>query len=138
MELPPVRNADKLGRGVFSSRHAKRARNGTIVPEVFTERKDAESLSVDRLDHASDEEMAEIGDRIAEGREGNRSFYGWAVVSVEAASKDGRKVQASPRLYNPYHADIYLNIPESNERKLLQVEHAHSLAVESEWRARPA
>ena len=63
------------------------------------------------------------------------SFYGWAVVTADAASADGRQVLATPLSNNPYHADIVL--PELAAHNLrTQREHAQKLADASRWRER--
>lgn len=136
-DLPPLQDTDPLGRGVFRSRDRDRARRGIIPHTVFLEKEEVESLSVDRLDHAPDEKMAEIGDRNAGLRGPNRSFYGWATVTVIVASQNGRAVRATPKLDNIYHADKDLNVPQSIERRDLQKEHANSLASAANWRERP-
>ncbi len=136
-DLPPLQDADQLGRGIFGSRVRDHARRGSIRPTVFLEKEEVESLSVDRLDHAPDEEMAEIGERIARLRGPNRKFYGWATVTVIVASQNGRTVRATPKLDNVYHADIDLNIPPTAERRDNQKHHALSLASAASWRERP-
>ncbi|MCI0561038.1 MAG: hypothetical protein MN733_21335, partial [Nitrososphaera sp.] len=115
--LPALRDEDLLGRGIFSERQAKRADRGKIVHNVFLEKEEVDSLSVDRLDHAPDRIMAEIGERIARRRGAGRGFYGWATLSVANASADGRSVRATPQLDNIYHADIDLNVPLGPERR---------------------
>lgn len=137
LDLPPIEDSDSLGRAVFSSGDAKDARKGKIRHKIFLENEEVDCLSVDRLAHAPDEEMAEIGDRNARRRGPTRSFYGWATVTVADASEDGRSVRATPWLDNPYHADIDLNIPASVERRDIQNAHANSLAIAAEWRERP-
>ena len=62
VELPPLEQSENLGRGVFSRKRARRAAEGNIVPHEFLETIKADSLSVDRLDHASDETMTAIAD----------------------------------------------------------------------------
>lgn len=136
-DLPPLGAMDPLGRSVFSSREAQRWRKGLGKHDTFLGAPNEISLSVDRLDHASDEVMAEIGDRIARARGSDRSFYGWAVVTVGQASKMGRTVRATPLSNNPYHADIDLNIPLSGERRDMQKQHALDLSTVAQWRERP-
>ncbi len=133
--LPELRDTDVLGRGVFSRKNAKRADRGKIIHHIFLEKLEAGSLSVDRLDHAADDKMAEIGDWRAHLRK--RIFFGWATVTVEQASKRGRSVRATETLENPYHADIYLNISLKMEQKDSQIEHAVNLAALAIWRPRP-
>lgn len=135
--LLPFQDEDPLGRGVLSSSQARRARKSKIVHNIFLEHEEVEFLSVDRLDHATDHVMAEIGDRVAQGRGSGRKFYGWATVTVAKASEDGRTIRATPQLDNIYHADIDLNIPPTGERRDAQIQHANTLAAAAEWRERP-
>lgn len=135
--LPPIVATESLGRSVFSGNQARRADRGGIDPHVFLEREGVDILSVDRMDHTTPEEMAEIGDRVALGRGIGRSFYGWAIVAVEKAAQDGRTVVATPRLDNRYHADIELNIGARDEHRDIQIQHATSLAAVAHWSRRP-
>lgn len=82
--------------------------------------------------------MTAIGDMIAEGREGKRTFYGWAVVTVENAARMRRSVRATPLLSNPYHADIDLHLTEGAERQDDRIEHAKDLADRAHWKERSA
>jgi hypothetical protein len=129
-----------LGRGVFSGGQAKRWRRGSEGGDrnTFIGGEKDPSLSVDRLGYASDEHMTAIGDRIANKRrrEVSRTFYGWAVVTVEHASNKGRSVRASPQDDNPYHADVDLHLPEGAERREAQIEHAVDLAAGAVWKER--
>ena len=75
----------------------------------------------------------QIAETIANQRK--RNFYGWAIVSAENASLDGRRVEASPLQHNQFHADIVLP-PEAKEREE-QIMHAQLLADASSWCARP-
>jgi hypothetical protein len=122
---------------VFSSGQARRARNGKVIPNVFLESEEADALSVDRLDHASDYVMAEIGDRVARLRGSGRTFYGWATVTVLRASQNKRSVRADPLIDNQYHAEIDLNLDNDRERRDQQREHAVELASMARWRPRP-
>ncbi len=135
IELPPLGPVDPLGRGVLSRRRSERAMRGKIDHDTFLEAYGVDSLSVDRLDHASDEVMAEIGDQTADQR--GKQFYGWAVVTVEKAGQKGRAVRETPRLDNPYHADIFLNLPDNSERRDLEKQHANALAACAVYRQRP-
>jgi hypothetical protein len=135
--LPPLTPHDPLGRGVFSSAEAKRWRRGADggVTRTFDE-PGQPSLSVDRLGHASDDVMTAIGVRIAAGREGNRNFYGWAVVSVDSAERMGRTVRVTPLDDNPYHADIDLNLSEGADQRDDRIEHVKDLADRAQWKER--
>jgi hypothetical protein len=139
--LPPIELDDVVGRGVFSARRAKRARNNKISHDIFLEKPGVSSLSVDRLNHAPDETVAEISDRIALGRptpSGKPSeFFGWATKTVEHVPENGRSVQETPKLDNIFHADIYLNIQSGPEMRDLEKQHANELAAGAKWRGRP-
>lgn len=124
---------EELGRGVFSRRHAARARRSRIPLNVFLERPGQTDLSVDRLGFASAEQAAENGDRVAAAR--GSTFYGWAVVTAENAGGNGRRVASSPLTDNPYHADISLPNLAAEDREE-QKRHAQELADVSRWRAR--
>lgn len=136
-DILPISDTDELGREVFSSREAKDARRDIILPKIFMGNEEDDSLSVDRLNHTSDEKMAQIGDRNSELRGPNRSFYGWATVTAEVASSDGRSVRETPQLENPYHADIDLNLATNVDRREQQNAHANALAAAASWRERP-
>lgn len=139
LPLPPLSADDPLGRGVFSSRHAKRWRTGRRERDSFLESEDKHSLSVDRLGLVTDALMTHIANAVAAGRGPGRAFYGWAVLTVRDASGNGRSVRASPDLpANPYHADIDLNIRAEVDRRDAQKQHADDLAARAQWKERPA
>lgn len=75
---------------------------------------------------------------IAETRAADRGkdFHGWAVITVENAATSGRRVEATPQLDNPYHADIILPDAVIEDREE-QKRHAQELADASIWRERP-
>lgn len=113
--LPPLDLKDILGRSIFSKTRAKRAAGRGVDHHAFLEAEGVTTISVDRLDHVSDETMAAIGDDVAlerSKRSGHRqSFYGWATVTVQEASERRRLVHYTPTQGNIFHADIDLNIP---------------------------
>ena len=129
--LDPIAPDEDLGRGVFSSKQARRARRSGVRASVFLERPGQLRISVDRLSVAPAETADEVAESVAAMR--GASFYGWAVVTADAASADGRQVLATPLPNNPYHADIVL--PELAAHNLqTQREHAQKLADASRWR----
>ena len=133
MEPPAKLDVDEdLGRAVFSQRRRKDARNGHIAVDIFLEREQAESISVDRMDHAPMDELAEWSRERARNREPSRQFYGWAVLKVKDAAKNGRTVEATPTPQNRCHADICLNVT-GEERRRQQKQHALELAAHSRW-----
>ena len=141
MSLPQSISSDEaLGRGVFSSKQARQARRGTkpIPRHAFLAQWGKVEISVDRLDFAEPEEMAELGDKVAVGRSVDRTvtFYGWAVIAAKDAESNGRQVVYTPQSDNPYHTDIIL--PDSTaEDRDEQISHAQELADASLWRERP-
>lgn len=139
-QVPPAKldaNED-LGRAVFSRRARDRARKvGRIHMDVFLEREQAESISVDRMNHATADELAEWSRERGRSREPPRQFHGWAVVKVQDAAANGRIVEATPTPQNKCHADIRLNVT-GEERRRQQKDHAVELAHKSRWEEAPA
>ena len=123
--------SEALGRGVFSSKYASRARRSGIPKRVFLEREGVTEISVDRLDLMSGEKAHEMARAAADKRSAN--FYGWAVLITEIACRSNRRVKASPTAENPYHADIVLPASAGEDYEE-QVRHAQELADESRWR----
>ena len=129
---PDIASWEELGRGVYSSRYARRCRNGRTPVKVFLERLGETRVSVDRLSIASTYEAITIASARAIGRDGD--FRGWAVVTIEGATGSDRKVVASPiSNENPYHADIVLSQSDTIDREE-QTRHAQELADASRWR----
>lgn len=134
-DLPEIGNDNALGRRVFSESRARKAANDKIVPDIFIQ-KGADSLSVDRLDHIPDSEMAVIADNTSNQP---NDLQGWATVTVEKAAKSGRSVNPTPQLDNAYHADIELHLPDGEEqRKHEGRRHANELAAVARWRGHPS
>lgn len=140
---PTLHPTDPLGRRVLSNGQAKNAiklasqgKSGVIY-RVSVEDNAAESLSVDQLDIVPDREIAAMADQMAKSRGPDRSFYGWAVVTVRDATRMGWRVETTPQPDNDYHADIFLNLPQGEERRDLAVQHALDLALNSIYRPRP-
>ena len=128
---------EDLGRAVFSGRRSRRARaKGAIDFNIFLVREQAESISVDRMDLAPIDELAEWSRERAHNREPPQ-FYGWAVLKVRDAAANGRTVEATPTPQNRCHADICLNVT-GEERRRQQRDHAVELADKSRWLEAPA
>lgn len=127
-----VAQSEELGRHVMSSGQARRAKR-SVPHHVFLERAGTAEVSVDRLTTMHPDQALANADGLAAGR--SRAFYGWAVVSAEAAARSGRHVRASPTKENTAHADIVL--PDlAVEKRDEQIRHAQELADESRWRGR--
>ena len=123
--------SESLGRGVFSQR-IKRQAIRRISPNVFKS-KNSTQISVNRLDWTTSVEMAKIA---VANRPDDKPFYGWAVVSAEIASMNGREVRATPYENNPCHADILL--PSNDEKEMEELmQHLTELAGSATWRGSP-
>ena len=125
---------EELGRRVYSSRSAQRASRSRVPFREFLEKPGVTDLSVDRLSAAPPNKVAAIADRDGVARDA--VFYGWAVLTVAQAARDGRTAIASPLPNNPYHADIRLPTLAGEDREE-QKRHAQELADVSGWRGRP-
>ena len=124
--------SEELGRHVMSSSQARRAER-SVPHHVFLERVGNPDISVDRLTTLHPDVATANADRLAARRD--RTFYGWAVVSAEAAARSERNVRASPTAENAAHADIVL--PDlAVEKRDEQIRHARELADESYWQRR--
>ena len=120
-----------IGRGISSRNEARRARRNRTSKNVFDPGEGKSDISVDWISAAPIGEITKIAEKRDADR--GRTFYGWAVVSVESARANNRKVVASPN-DNPYHADIKLpaNVAyDEYQRKL----HFQQLADASSWQA---
>ena len=126
-----IAHDEELGRGVFSSRQAKRAQRSRVPHHVFLERSGCTDVSVDRLTMPSAEDAEAIAGRVAAAR--NSTFYGWAVVTAAEAQKNDRRVVPSPSPDNPRHADVVLPQAVTDDREE-QKRHAQELADASRWR----
>ena len=138
MAIPDtIAREEELGRDIFSKKHAQRAHRARVPLHVFLVQEGNTEISVDRLTFAvTDNKATIIADETAAAR--NATFYGWAVVTAEKTSNNGRSVIASPRPKrdNSYHADIIL--PElAGEDREEQKRHAQELADASRWHERP-
>lgn len=96
----------------------------------------ARSLSVDRMDHATLDEMAVLGRKRAQKRTPPRQLHGWAVLAVREAATNGRTVEATPEPDNSCHAEILLSIV-GDEVRDQQKGHATELAARSRWLGLP-
>ena len=133
MTLPELHDSETIGRSVFSSRLAKRGRNGSVVPDVFLESLEADSISVDRMDHGSPTDLANLSKKTGQKRTPPRDFYGWATMEAREAASSGRSVRATSKEDNVYHADIFLNLPYDDQRRDRQKQHATELAALAKW-----
>ena len=131
-----IEPTELLGRAVYHRKDAGRAARGRIPVSLFALRENEDGISVDRLTHAPEREAIAIATRRASKMEplGQRSFYGWVVVSAERAKRCGRIVRASPIEdgSNDYHADItYPNSYIDDDGN--EVDHAEDLSGLGCW-----
>lgn len=140
MPLPPLRPDDPLGRAEYGRSRAKRWRKGHKDHQTFLVRREDENISVDRLGHTTDDEIAQIQEQLAARREAS-GFYGWAVLPVREANRSGRNVRPCPvrqhHINNPYHAVIELNLTADAHRREQQKKHATELSAVAEWKQNP-
>lgn len=137
MAPPPLSPDEPLGRAVYSKRLRKRALKGKIDDDIYLEREEAESISVDRMRCASREELADLARKRGRKRpKPPNRFQGWAVLAVRDAAQNGRTVAATPTPENRCHADICLNIAEA-DRKHMWNQHAVELAALAHWEDPP-
>lgn len=123
-----VPKGERLGRGVFTRGHVK----GKIRKHVFLEKQGVRSISVNRL-ILPPKEMAKVECHLSRLR--GKELLGWAVLSVDDARQEGRKVGTDPLPENPAHANIWLPEKCAND-KHLQRYHADQLARSSKWEER--
>jgi hypothetical protein len=129
--LPDLQSSETLGRRIFSQKRARRLERGAPVLDVFLPPHDVDSISVDRLDHASKVQMTNIADADASRR--RMPFFGWATVLVHEAARNGRTVAPRPEPANRFHCEIVFNITDAARRRELQKEHANALAAVAKW-----
>lgn len=122
-----------IGRGISSSKEARRARQNRISKSVFDPGEGKSDISVDRISAAPISEITKIAEKRDTDR--SRTFYGWAAISVELASANKRRVVKSPiRNVNPYHADIKLPAAAADD-VYQRAQHLQQLADASSWQA---
>lgn len=138
--IPPTLIApdEPLARSVSGSKF-----RGRIAFDVFTPSRNIErtgeyrrDLSVDRFAYLDMDTAVRLGECRANQRCPPRTFFGWAILSTEAACKDGREVVSSRTDENPAHADILLPEDTTTDKKKRNKQ-ATLLAQLSEWKPWP-
>lgn len=142
---PGILKSGTLGRDVKYSKLYKKLKRGRVVPEIFRDNKHPFELSVNRLTpepnqpppdncpHLADDRVIALR---SERQAKNQTFYCWAQLSVEDASRSGRVVQATPMQGNESHADICLPDEARKDESVLE-EHVLELAFYAKWRPHP-
>lgn len=136
----PIEKADKLGREEWSESAAKKSYRRYLVEGMarapvarFKPPKNSSEISVNRMDLAPAETMAELGKRNAESN--GKSFWGWYILTAGDVEGVGCSVSASPLEDNPHHADIIIPVPlDAEERRDAVIEYARDLAYHAEFR----
>jgi hypothetical protein len=128
--LESIGETEELGRGISSSKAARRLRNSRARHYDFLPREGVVEISVDRLSVAGLKKATAIAD--TRDHVHGRTFYGWVVVVAREVAHEGRCVVASPLEGNPYHADIILP-KHAAEDRAEQEHHAQELADSSYW-----
>ncbi len=77
-----------------------------------------------------------IAERLGEGR--GSPFQGWAVVTVQPVRDLGHQVLESPRLDNPYHADIRFPAMTGDDVRDQVKQRAYALARLAKFRPAPS
>lgn len=129
---------EPLARSVSGSKFRKRTVFDAFIPGRNTESEGEyrRDISVDRFDYLDIETAIRFGECRANQRHPQRTFFGWAMINAEDASKDGREVDASRTDKNPAHADILLPQDTTSDRKKRNRQ-ATLLAQLSTWKPRP-
>ena len=131
IDLSKLMPDEGLGRRVSSRRDRRYLRRGDAPLSLFA-RRGTYKLSVDRMHDDYLSEATAIAVNYDKSRE--RTFYGWAVVTQDVASKHGRYVEPSPQQDNEYHADIVLPVIVASDKKKRD-QHAAELAARAHWQA---
>ena len=127
-----VKNAEQLGRRIFSKTAAKRAYlRGVIIPNVFDIGDDL--ISVDRLSVASLGEVEQAAQR-SSGARGPVQGWGGRRLRHRTRQRDGFVRRRWPTIRT--HADIVLPLPPADaDRARLRKERAQDLAKIAQWQA---
>ena len=125
----PIASNERLGRGVFSRRHAFRITRGGSVPwRIFSPPRERNSIFVDLLDRSTVNRFTRI--QVKNATLSNRQFYGWCSVLASTAASNGRAIREDPTESNPHHAEIDFPIEDHDESMRF---HAMELARDATW-----
>ena len=130
--VPGICQSENVARAITTSTEARRSRNGNVPASVFTYYGHSK-ISVDRIDRMEESEAVRHGDDIAAKRGANRTFYGWAVLTVATVRAAGCDAESDPAPDNDWHAHIVMPPPAALDDDLHD-EHAGKLARRAVWR----
>ena len=129
--VPGICQSENVARAITTSTEARHARNGNVPASVFTYYGHSK-ISVDRIDRMEGDEAVQHGDEIAAKRGKNRTFYGWAVMTVATVREVGCDAESAPEPDNDWHAHIVMP-PSAALDNDLHDEHAGKLARRAVW-----
>ena len=129
-----IQKNNLFGRRVFSRRAAKRCKKGRCYPTVFLIEENKNKISVDKFNVISEKSMTNIGDESGINRK--QSFYGWATLQESDILKDERKIELTPKIDNPCHAEIIIPLVDEKKEKVQRTLHASHLASFAKWKGK--
>lgn len=138
-EPKPMADDERLGRHEWSESSARRAcrqltlgKRATIRASKFEPQTGCNDVSVDRMDLASQDELAELAERNTT-RVG-KSFRGWYTLTARDVSEAGCSAGATWSSENPYHADIRFPVPLSADNRRNEIrKRAMELACRAQY-----
>lgn len=133
--VPGICQSENVARAITTSTEARRSRNGNVPASVFTYYGHYQ-ISVDRIDRMEHSEAVQHGNNIAAKRGANRTFYGWAVMTVATVREAGCDAESAPEPDNDWHAHIMMPPPATLDHDLHD-EYAGKLARRAVWRSNP-
>lgn len=133
-EIAPLGNDEKLGRDERSQTSARRsfrrlkAEGRARVPVAkFEPPKNSNEISVNRMNLAPTDTLAELGERNA--NLSGKNFWGWYTLMTGDVEDVGCKAIPTPLDDNPFHADIVLPVAsDADDRRDALREYAIDLA----------
>lgn len=124
--VPPVRDDETVARFILSSSHVRRS-NQIVKPDAFIPHP-YDNLSVTRHRSTTDEEIWEIGHRIASQQSPVRTLYGRADLRVTHFLNQELRVTPDPTDANPNHA-VVSGWPREKPAQKMQAMELASFAV---------
>ncbi len=133
-----VVKGERLGREESSETNARKSfrrlnvGNAWAPVSKFKPPKNSNEISVNRMDLARINTLAELGKRNAASL-GNL-FWGWYILTKDAVEEVGCSVMQSPLDENPYHADIIIPVSlDAEERRDDVIAYARDLAYHANF-----
>ena len=129
-----IANGEKLGREERSQSNARKSfrrlkeeGKARVPVSKFKPPQNSNEISVNRMDLAHVNTMAELGKRNADSI--GKLFWGWYILTKNEVEEVGCSVRQSPSDENPYHADIIIPVAlDAEERRDNVITYARDLA----------